>query len=96
MALTFNPREAVQKLRENGMDEPLAGATVEVVEAATGALVTREHFDATIAGLEARFEAQDARFEAKLYRALWVFGGGIVTINAAIVTAVVTISQVLN
>ena len=89
MALTFNPREAVQKLRDNGMDEPLAGATVEVVEEATGALVTREHFDATIAGVE-------ARFEAKLYHALWVFGGGIVAINAAIVTAVVTISQVLN
>ena len=82
------------------MDEPLAGATVEVVEEATGALVTREHFDATIAAqdarIDARFAAQDARFEARLYRALWVFGGGIVTINAAIVTAVVTITEALN
>lgn len=84
MALTFNPREAVQKLRENGMDEPLAGATVELVEEATGALVTREYLDA-------RFAEQRAEF----YRALWVFGGGIVMINAAIATALVTITLAL-
>lgn len=93
MALTFNPREAVQKLRDNGMDEPLAGATVEVVEEATGALVTREYLDAR---LDARFAEQDARSEARLYRALWLFSGGIVTINAAVVTAVVTVTQALD
>ena len=67
MALTFNPREAVQKLRENGMAEPLADATVEVVEDATSPLVTRDYLDI-------RF----AEHRAELHRSLIILAGVVI------------------
>ena len=67
MALTFNPREAVQKLRANGMAEPLAAATVEVVEDATSPLVTRDYLDL-------RF----AEHRAEFHRAMWIQSGVII------------------
>ncbi len=63
MALTFNPREAVQKLRDHGMAEPLADATVEVIEDATSPLVTRDYLDI-------RFETFESRMDARFSRAL--------------------------
>ena len=67
MALTFNPREAVQKLRDHGMAEPLADATVEVVEDATSPLVTRDYLDV-------RF----AEFRAELHRSLIILAGVVI------------------
>ena len=84
MALTFNPLDAARKLRDNGMEEGLAVATVEVVEEATSPLVTQQYFDST---LDRRF----AEHRAELFRALWIQGAGIVTINAAIIAAAVTL-----
>ena len=99
MALSFDTHESIRKLRGKGHTEAQAEGVVEFVRDATAELVTRAHFDTTI---EARFSEQDARIDARFaeqraefYRALWVFGGGIVATNAATVTAVVTISQVL-
>lgn len=106
MALSFDTHESIRKLRDRGFDEPQAEGVVEFVRDTTAELVTRDHFDARIAvqdaHMDARFAEQDARINARFaeqraefYRALWVFGGGIVATNAAIVTAVVTITQVL-
>lgn len=67
MARAFDPLTAARKLRDNGMAEPLAEATVEVVQEATGDLVTPEYLDA-------RFDA----FEARLLRASWIQSGVII------------------
>ena len=88
MALTFNPREAVQKLRDHGMAEPLADATVEVIEDATGALVTPEYLDARIA--DVRMEIAGLR--ADFSRALLILAGFIVAVAGASLAA----SQVLG
>lgn len=85
MALTFNPLDAARKLRANGMAEATANATVEVVTDATGPLVTRDYLDK-------RFAEQRAEF----YRALWIQGAGIVTINAAVVAAAFTLAQAFD
>lgn len=106
MALSFDTHESIRRLRGKGFDEPQAEGVVEFVRDATAEQVTREHFDGRFAVqdayVDARFAQQDARIDARFaeqraefYRALWVFGGGIVAANAAIVTAVVTITQVL-
>ncbi len=61
----FNPRQAVQKLRDRGLDEPQADGIVEVVEDATGAatsdLVTKDYLDARLDALESRMEARNER-----------------------------------
>ena len=95
MALSFDTHESIRKLREKGHDEDQAEGVVEFVRDATAELVTRAHFDARFAEQDARIDARFAEQRAEFYRALWVFGGGIVATNAAIVTAVVTITQVL-
>ena len=95
MALSFDTHESIRKLREKGYDEDQAEGVVEFVRDATAELVTRAHFDARFAAQDARIDARFAEQRAEFFRALWVFGGGIVATNAAIVTAVVTITQVL-
>ncbi len=77
MARAFDPLAAARKLRENGAGESLATATVEVVQDATSDLVTRDFFRAEIS--EVRGEISQLRGE--LYRALWIQGGAIITIN---------------
>ena len=103
MALSFDTHESIRKLREQGHDEAQAEGVVEFVRDATAELVTREHFDARLDAQDARIEARFAQVRtdmaeqrAEFFRALWLFGGGIVMINAAIVTAVVTIAETLN
>ena len=75
MAL-FDTLQSTRKLRANGASEPLAEATVEVIhdatEAATSDLATR---------------ADLAELKADLYRAMWIFGAGIVTINLTAIGA---------
>jgi len=56
--ITFDTHEFVNKLRLAGFDEKQAEAVVRVVAEAQSHLVTREHFDARLALLEARFEAK--------------------------------------
>ncbi len=85
MSLTFNPLEASRKLRESGMAEATADATVEVIGEATSPLVTNDFLDR-------RF----AEHRAEMYRALWIQGAGIVTINAAILATVISLVEVLR
>ena len=56
------------------MPEPLADATVEVIEDATGPLVTPEYLDARIADVRMEIAGLDAR----LARALWIQSGVII------------------
>ncbi|MCY4391317.1 MAG: hypothetical protein OXE43_04595, partial [Chloroflexi bacterium] len=74
MALTFDTHEAIRRLRGKGHAEAQAEGVVEFVRDATAELVTTDYLDR-------RF----AEHRAEMYRALWIQGAGIVTINAAII-----------
>ena len=65
----FEPVRAVRKLRDNGVPEPAAEATVEVVqeaaEAATSELATKADLAALRAEMRAEFEKQRAEMRAE-------------------------------
>ena len=48
MSLTFDTQKAVQRLRESGVVEAHADATVAVMAEATGPLVTQDYLDARL------------------------------------------------
>lgn len=85
MALTFNTRQAFQKLLQRGLPEPAAEGIVEVVEEATDSVVTNDVLRAEFAISRAEMRAQMADFRAEVYRALWIQGAGIVAILGVIV-----------
>ena len=61
--------EAIRKLRDAGMDESQAEAIVEIIGSSLNDLMTKH--DAALL---------ESRIEAKVYRALWIQGAGIVAI----------------
>ena len=84
----FEPVRAVRKLRDKGVPEPAAEATVEVAQeaaaAATSELATKADIAAVqsdIAELRAANKADIAEVKAEIYRAMWLFGLGVVTVN---------------
>ncbi len=81
MAVRFDTHGAVQGLRKRGLEEPAAEGVVEVVQDATSEFVTKEYLDASIDRLHADLRAE-------LYRALWVFGTGLVASMGVIVAVV--------
>ena len=81
MALTFNSREAVQKLLGRGLPEPAADGIVEVVEDATNEVVTRDILRAELQVLRAEM----AEFRAEFYRAALIQGGVIIGAVVALV-----------
>ena len=82
---SFDTLRASRKLQDTGMTEASADGVVEVLEEATSPLVTREILKSELHALT-----------SEMYRALWIQGGVIVTLNAAIVTAVVTLATVFG
>ena len=85
MALTFDTRRAFQKLLQRGLPEPAAGGIVEVVEEATNAVVTGDILRTELQVVRAEFAQLRAEMRADMYRALWVFGTGIVASLGVIV-----------
>ena len=85
MALTFNSREAVQKLLGRGLPEPAADGIVEVIEDATSPLVTRDILHNELQVVRNEFRAEFGQFRAEMYRALWIQGAGIVGVLGVIV-----------
>ena len=79
---SFDTLRASRKLQDTGMSEASADGVVEVLGDATSPLVTRDI-------LKSELQA----FRSEMYRALWIQGGVIVTLNAAIMTAVVTLAM---
>ena len=73
MSFTFDTQKAVQRLRDSGVAEGQATATVEVVAEATGPLVTVDVLRAEISGLR-----------AELHRALLVLGLGLAGFMVAV------------
>ena len=83
---SFDTLRASRKLQDTGMSEASADGVVEVLEEATSPLVTREI-------LRSELEVLGTSLRSEMYRALWIQGGVIVTVNAAIMTAVVTLAM---
>ena len=86
MALTFDTRKAVQKLRQQGLAERAADGIVEVVEEATNTVVTADILRTELQALRGEFRAEFAEFRAEMWRAFWIFGTGIVAAGGAITT----------
>ncbi len=70
MSLTFDTQKAVQRLRESGVVEAHADATVAVMAEATGPLVTQDYLDA-------RLGAGIAELRAEFSHGLLVLGLGL-------------------
>ena len=85
MALTFNSREAFQKLLGRGLPEPAADGIVEVVEEATSTVVTADILHNELQVVRNEFRAEMAEMRADMYRAFWLFGTGIVAALGIIV-----------
>jgi len=85
MALTFNSREAVQKLLGRGLPEPAADGIVEVVEEATSDVVTREILHAEFAAFRSEVRAEFQLMRAEFYRAALIQGGVIIGAVVALV-----------
>ena len=62
MTIMFNTRQAVQKLRARGFEEPQADAITEVVEDATKELVTKADLREAVAELRIEMQKQRAEF----------------------------------
>lgn len=54
--ITFDTLDATRKLRDAGFDEKQAETVVRVLFDAQSALITREHFDAKFAVVEAKMD----------------------------------------
>ena len=78
--ITFDTRKAVRKLQAAGFPEPMADGIVDTVaEAFTDTVATKTD----IAGVKidiAEVKAEIARSEGRVFRALWIQGGGIVAL----------------
>ena len=86
---SFDTLRASRKLQDTGMSEASADGVVEVLEEATSPLVTREILKSELDVVRSELQV----FRSEMYRALWIQGGVIVTLNAAIMTAVVTLAM---
>ena len=88
--------QSVRKLRDNGASEPLAEAIVEVAqdaaEAATDGLATK----ADLAELRAELKNDIAELKSEIFRAMWFFGVGIVTVNSVIFGGIVAVVEILR
>ena len=54
--VTFDALDATRKLRDAGFDEKQAETVVRVLAASQESLITREHFDAKFAVIEAKMD----------------------------------------
>ena len=62
----FDTHKAIRKLRDRGHSEGQAEATVEVIQDATDALVTREYLDSRLAEQTAALETRMAGLESSM------------------------------
>jgi len=84
-APAFDTHDAVRKPRGAGIGDEAAEGIVEVVEEATSPLVTRDIL---------RLELNELRSElrSELYRALWLFGAGIVAVMSGLMAAAMAVA----
>ena len=79
----FDTLAYTQTLGSGGVPDRQAEAHAEAARTARAGLATK----ADIAALHANLRADIAAVETRLYRALWMQGGGIVGVMAALIAA---------
>lgn len=85
MALTFNSREAVQKLLGRGLPESAADGIVEVVEEATSEVVSGDMLRAEFSQFRTEVQGEFQALRAEFYRAALIQGGVIIGAVVALV-----------
>ena len=83
-ATTFDTHQAVRRLEAAGIETRQAEAIVSEMRDAAGVDLTDFATKADLATTKADLEATIAGLRADLYRALWIQGGAIVAILAAL------------
>ena len=89
--MAFDTERAARRLTDAGLDERAANGVADVVGSATNGLATEASVTAVredLLELKSEIRADLAALEARLYRALWVQGLGILAGLGAIVTIV--------
>ena len=89
--MAFDTERAARRLTDAGLDERAANGVADVVGSATNGLATEASVTAVREDsleLKSEIKADLAALEARLYRALWVQGLGILAGLGAIVTIV--------
>ena len=89
--MAFDTERAARRLTDGGLDERAANGVADVVGSATNGLATEASVTAVredLLELKSEIRADLAALEARLYRALWVQGLGILAGLGAIVTIV--------
>ncbi len=94
---TFDTRAAVTGLRNSGLGEgpAIAIAIVNTLRDALSASLDEVATKADLEATKADLESTVADLRADLYRALWIQGAGLVTIQIAIAGVVVALIKLL-
>ncbi len=92
---TFDTQAAVTGLRNSGLDEGPAIAIVNTLRDALSAGLDEGATKADLEATKADLESTVADLRADLYRALWIQGAGLVTIQIAIAGVVVALIKLL-
>ena len=85
MATTaFDTLSAVQDFEAAGIERKHAEAIAKVVNHGDERAATKADLEAATTALDARMTNLEARMTATLYRALWIQGGAVIAILAAL------------
>ena len=85
MATTaFDTLSAVQDLEAAGIERKHAEAIAKVVNHGDERAATKADLETVATALDARMTTLEARMTATLYRALWIQGGAVIAILAAL------------
>ena len=84
----FNPLETAHDLEAAGFErrqaEAIAKAIAKAIDHGDDRAATKGDLDAVATTLDARMTTIEARMTATLYRALWIQGGAVIAILAAL------------
>ncbi len=89
--MAFDTERAARRLADAGLDERAANGVADVVGSATDGLATEASLESGLHALETSLlevKSSIAALEARIYRALWLQGMGILAGTAAIVTII--------
>ena len=80
----FNPIETAHDLEAAGFERRQAEAIAKAIDHGDDRAATKGDLDAVATTLDARMTTIEARMTATLYRALWIQGGAVIAILAAL------------
>ena len=80
----FNPLETAHDLEAAGFERRQVEAIAKAIDHGDDRAATKGDLDILATTLEARMTTIEARMTATLYRALWIQGGAVIAILAAL------------